>query len=84
MWTFIVPRWVTGPVIAEFWAEDDVGNTSYRTAVLEIEEGTIKCIRWEKKDSECIMLRPSRPTVEDSTFRPLVEIIPHVCQKMEA
>lgn len=84
MWTFTVPAWVTGPIVAEFWAEDEAGNVSYRTAILEIEDGTIKCIRWQKKDTQCLMLKVQRPTASLIEVRPTVRILKHVCNRMEA
>ena len=84
VWTFDVPSWASGPIIAEFWAEDDFGNVSYRSAVLEIEAGTIKCLRWLDTDGICIMEAVPRPASELEDVRPLVEMIPHICPQMEA
>lgn len=55
VWTFAVPSWVTNPVIAEFWARDEAGNIAYRSAILTVENGTIKCIRWMHSDGICLM-----------------------------
>lgn len=57
VWSFIVPAWVTGPVIVEFWARDDAGNTTYRSAIFSIEDGTKKCIlKWLDDHGICTML----------------------------
>lgn len=84
VWTFDVPPWATNPIVAEFWAEDEAGNQSYRTAILEIEDGTIKCIRWQKKDTECIMIRTVRPSAVMLNEKPVCDMIKHICPKMEA
>jgi len=60
-WTFRVPSWVAGPIVAEFWAKDDAGNISYRAGIFAITDGTIKCIRWLTSDGICTMRALERP-----------------------
>ena len=54
-WIFRIPSWATGPIVAEFWAEDDAGNISYRAGIFAITDGTLKCIRWLTTDGICTM-----------------------------
>ena len=84
VWEFQVPAWATSPIIAEFWAEDEAGNTSYRSAVLEIEGGTIKCIRWCNTGCSCMMLAYDKPTSEMLTLRPTITMQEHLCALLEA
>ena len=83
-WIFRVPSWVTGSIIAEFWAKDDVGNISYRAGVFSIAEGTIKCIRWLTSDGICTMKsidRTNMATMDHARASCIVEV--HTCAKME-
>lgn len=77
-WTFEVPDWITGEFIAEFWAEDEAGNTTYRTGVFTIADGTVKCIRWLTTDGICIM-KTARPEVTATFVRPSFRAIDHAC-----
>lgn len=83
VWTFHVPRETTGTVIAEFWARDVAGNVAYRAAALEMEAGTVKCVRWLNEWGRCIM---HYPQIEASVAlgRPSVIMRPHACPMMEA
>ena len=82
-WTFRVPSWVTGPIIVEFWAKDDVGNISYRAGIFSITDGTVKCIRWLTTDGICIMKAIERPTTSINSDRALCSILPHICARVE-
>ncbi len=83
VWTFTVPPWVTNPVIAEFWAKDDAGNIAYRSAVLSIENGTVKCINWMHTDGICLMQSIKRSGGIVSV-RPDIVMQKHICPRMEA
>jgi len=61
-WMFQVPRSAVGRVIAEFWVQDFAGNIGYRSALLTIEHGTIKCIEW-LKTGNLLMLPIDRPSI---------------------
>jgi len=76
-WTFSVPPWVTGPIIAEIWAKDDAGNISYRAGIFSITEGTIKCIRWLTTNGICTMRAVERAEITMSAEgRDITERIP--------
>jgi len=81
-WTFQVPAWATSPIIVEMWAEDEAGNTSYRTGIFDLSEGPVKCIRWQDTGCSCIMLDPGRPTVGMGADRPRVRMLEHTCFRM--
>lgn len=77
-WSFPVPRDVTGYVVVEIWARDVAGNVAYRAAVLETEDGTVKCVRWLTDHGLCTMILPLREeTVE--ILRPTVKMERHEC-----
>jgi len=96
-WLFQVPRSAVGRVTAQFWVEDKAGNIGYRAAILQIEHGTIKCIRWlETGDIASLPIeRPEitdlgghaeiieilHPEVTDISERPTCIELPHVCPK---
>lgn len=63
-WFFPIPPGSVGDVIAEFWAEDDVGNIGYRSAILTVGRAGVKCIRWIMHGGECTMLAIRRPISE--------------------
>ncbi len=73
-WWFPVPRGMTGSFIAEIWATDDAGNQSYAVAVLTIEAGALKCIRWVKGHGIARMLPVERPAVSVSFSRPTLAV----------
>ena len=83
LWIFTVPPWVTNPVIAEFWAKDEAGNIGYRSAILTIENGTIKCIRWMHTDGICLMQSVER-SGHIINVRPSITMEKHICPRMEA
>lgn len=83
-WTFQVPAWATSPIIVEMWAEDEAGNVSYRTGVFDLSDGPVKCIRWKDTGCSCVMLDTERPTVAMDAARPRVQMLNHVCMRMEA
>ena len=64
-WAFQVPPWAVSPLVVEIWAEDDVGNVSYRTGIFQLEDGTVKCIRWREEGSSLVMLADARPRLDD-------------------
>lgn len=70
---FAVPESFTyGELVCEFWARDDYGNVSYKSAIVTVSKGSIKCIRWIDDHSTCIQ-RNLRPCdVMDITPRPCV------------
>ncbi len=83
VWFFTVPPWVANPVIAEFWAKDESGNISYRSALLTIENGTVKCINWMHTDGICLMQSVKRSGGIVSV-RPSIRMEKHICPRMEA
>ena len=83
LWNFKVPSWVTSPIIVEFWARDDVGNTSYRAGVFTLEAGTVKCVRWLKTDGICIKLPTPRSTIDMVDVRSKITMVKHVCPMIE-
>lgn len=82
IWNFRVPSWATNPVIAEFWAEDDAGNIGYRSAVLTIDQGTVKCIHWMHTDGICLMKKVVRG-IAVTNVRSEITMVKHVCPQME-
>lgn len=83
VWTFDVPLWASSPIIAEFWAEDDAGNVSYRAGVFALEEGTIKCIRWRTEGSSLTMLADDRPVADMlDVGRPCIVMEAHACSRL--
>jgi len=57
-WSFHVPSWVIGDVYTEFWAKDEAGNISYRSAILTIDKtGTLKCVRMRGRSRAQITMR---------------------------
>lgn len=99
-WLFQVPRSTVGRVIAEFWVKDYAGNIGYRSALLTIEHGTIKCIEWLRTGGIQALPfhRPSieyippikaidqmdRPTIIDISTKPYVIPLPHVCPRIRS
>lgn len=69
-WLFPLPLGIEGHIAVEVWAEDYAGNQSYRAAVLYIEAGSVKEIRWLDSGCDCTMLRLDRPAC-DMAGRPL-------------
>lgn len=84
LYEFEVPPWATSPIIAEFWAEDEAGNVTYRSAVLEVEAGTIKCLRWLDSDGVCTMEPIMRSVIDMECIRAEAAMIEHICPQMEA
>ncbi len=82
VWTFDVPPWATGPLIVEFWAEDEAGNISYKTGVFDLNEGPKKCIRWRDTGCTCTMLATEKPDIQMDAMRPRVEMVDHICMRM--
>ena len=83
LWWFPVPAGMTGTFFAEIWAEDDAGNQSYAVAVLTLEEGVVKCIRWIRDRGYCKMLPVERPMVAMAEARPSVVMDGRVSMSMD-
>lgn len=43
-WYFELPS-QSGMFVCEFWAENDYGSVGYRSAIIYIQDGRVKCIR---------------------------------------
>lgn len=61
-WYFSLPTNTNGDVPCEFWAQDEAGNIGYASAILTLEDGGVKCIRWIRTDGECVMKAVNRPS----------------------
>lgn len=73
-WYFPIPPGLTRRyVICEFWAEDEAGNIGYRSAILELQDGGVKCIRWIPSSIGCRMAPPLRE-ISMEEGRPQVKI----------
>ncbi|WII07045.1 PF13754 domain-containing protein [Methanomassiliicoccales archaeon LGM-RCC1] len=79
-WIFVLPPYMTGTIVAEFWAVDEAGNTSYRAAVLTCQEGTVKCIKWLDEFGICTM-RPIGRSCEMQDIPRACTMHAHQCTK---
>lgn len=69
-WFFPLPEGMSGTLVCEFWVQDEAGNVGYRSAMIALSKGAIKCWRWLDSGCTCTLLATVRPVVSASIDRP--------------
>lgn len=82
-WYFDLPSDSSGTLMAEFWAQDEAGNTGHAVALLQLTDGGLKCIRILRTHGECRMRDIHRPECVMSDRPALCSMRPMQCSRME-